>query len=81
MSGFTTRRRGCPMPAIAPIAALCSAPFTARLNHILIGDRIWMHVFTGEGVRPSRLDAILYDDFAALRLARRAEDARICTYV
>ena len=51
------------------------------LNHILVGDRIWMHVFTSEGVRPSRLDAILYDDFAALRLARRAEDARICAYV
>jgi uncharacterized damage-inducible protein DinB len=51
------------------------------LNHILIGDRIWMHVFTGEGEKPTQLDAILYDDLAALRAARRTEDARIGRYV
>jgi uncharacterized damage-inducible protein DinB len=51
------------------------------LNHILIGDRIWMHVFTGEGVKPRRLDAILYDDWNGLRAARRAEDERITAYV
>jgi uncharacterized damage-inducible protein DinB len=29
------------------------------LNHILVGDRIWMHVFTSEGVRPSpRCDSL-----------------------
>ena len=38
------------------------------LNHILIGDRIWMHVFTGEGKKPTELDAILYD-LASARLA------------
>jgi uncharacterized damage-inducible protein DinB len=51
------------------------------LNHILIGDRIWMYVFTGEGVKPRQLDAILYDDFGALRSARWAEDQRISAYV
>jgi uncharacterized damage-inducible protein DinB len=51
------------------------------LNHILIGDRIWMHVFTGEGARPRQLDAILYDSFDALRVARRAEDVRISAYI
>ncbi len=51
------------------------------LNHLLIGDRIWMHRFTGEGELPKSLDAILYDDFAALRAARRAEDLRISRYV
>jgi uncharacterized damage-inducible protein DinB len=51
------------------------------LNHILIGDRIWMHVFTGEGEKPIKLDAILHDDLDALRAARRAEDARISVYV
>jgi uncharacterized damage-inducible protein DinB len=51
------------------------------LNHILIGDRIWMHVFTGEGERPRQLDAILYDDLDTLWAARRAEDARISAYV
>jgi len=51
------------------------------LNHLLLGDRIWMHRFTGEGEEPMELDAILYEDFAALRASRRAEDARIDTYI
>jgi uncharacterized damage-inducible protein DinB len=51
------------------------------LNHLLVGDRIWMHRFTGEGEEPSELDGILYDDFAELRRQRRAEDARISTYI
>ena len=28
------------------------------LNHLLVGDRIWMRRFTGEGEMPDRLDAI-----------------------
>ncbi len=51
------------------------------LNHLLVGDRIWMRRFTGEGDQPARLDAIVHDDFHALRAARRAEDARITAYV
>jgi uncharacterized damage-inducible protein DinB len=51
------------------------------LNHLLLGDRIWMHRFTGEGEEPKELDAILYDDFAELCAARRAEDVRIVDYV
>ena len=51
------------------------------LNHLLLGDRIWMHRFTGEGDEPKHLDAILHDDFPSLRAARRAEDGRIITYV
>jgi uncharacterized damage-inducible protein DinB len=51
------------------------------LNHLLVGDRIWMHRFTGEGELPETLDQILYDDFAALREARRAMDASICRFV
>jgi uncharacterized damage-inducible protein DinB len=51
------------------------------LNHLLVGDRIWMQRFTGRGEIPSRLDAILYDDFARLRTARRAEDERISGYI
>src|SRR5689334_14382588 len=47
------------------------------LNHLLVGDRIWMRRFTGRGDVPPSLDAILYDDFAKLRAARRAEDALI----
>jgi uncharacterized damage-inducible protein DinB len=53
----------------------------ATLNHILVGDRIWMRRFTGQGEAPDRLDAILHDDFHELRAARRVEDARIVDYV
>lgn len=51
------------------------------LNHLLVGDRVWMHRFTGEGPSPARLDEILYEDFAGLRAAREQEDARIAAYV
>ena len=51
------------------------------LNHILVGDRIWMARFTGAGEMPKSLDAILYEDFADLRAARQTEDARILGYV
>jgi uncharacterized damage-inducible protein DinB len=51
------------------------------LNHLLVGDRIWMKRFTGEGNLPPSLDAVLHDDFAELRAAREAEDARISRYI
>lgn len=51
------------------------------LNHILLGDRIWMTRFEG-GVHPSTgLDAMLYDDFAELRVARDAMDRRIVDFM
>lgn len=51
------------------------------LNHLLVGDRVWMHRFTREGTPPARLDLILFEDFADLRAAREAEDRRIVDYV
>ncbi len=51
------------------------------LNHLLVGDRIWMKRFTGAGELPASLDAILYEDFAALRAARRGEDTLISRYI
>ena len=51
------------------------------LNHLLLGDRIWLHRFTGEGDEPGALDAILCDDLRSLRAAREAEDARIIAYI
>ena len=51
------------------------------LNHLLVGDRIWMRRFTGKGELPASLDAVLFEDFAALRAARRAEDASISRYI
>ncbi len=51
------------------------------LNHLLVGDRIWMQRFTGSGELPQSLDAILYDDFGDLQAARETEDARISGYI
>jgi uncharacterized damage-inducible protein DinB len=51
------------------------------LNHLLVGDRIWMRRFTGQGETPPSLDAVLFDNFAQLRAARRLEDERISAYI
>ena len=62
----------------------CGAFFKSMhgtLNHILVGDLVWMKRFTGEGEHPAELDAVLFDEFAALREARQAEDARIIDWV
>lgn len=47
------------------------------LNHVMVGDRIWLSRFSGEEVPSTNLDAILYEDFDELREARRWEDRRI----
>jgi uncharacterized damage-inducible protein DinB len=47
------------------------------LNHILLGDRIWLARFAGEEAPSTGLDTILYQGFAELRAARVAEDARV----
>ncbi len=47
------------------------------LNHIMVGDRIWLGRFEGREMTSSGLDSILYEDFAELCRARRAEDDRI----
>jgi uncharacterized damage-inducible protein DinB len=51
------------------------------LNHLLVGDRIWTHRFTGAFEMPPSLDAILYDDFMALRATRQSEDVKIVRYI
>jgi uncharacterized damage-inducible protein DinB len=43
------------------------------LNHLLVGDRIWTHRFTGAFEMPPSLDAILYDDFLARGCRRQPE--------
>ena len=45
----------------------------ALLNHILLGDRIWMSRFEGGGSTTPPLSRILYDDADALRDARISE--------
>ena len=47
------------------------------LNHVMVGDRIWLARFAGEDVPSTDLDEILYEDFGELWEARREEDARI----
>ncbi len=51
------------------------------LNHILVGDRIWLARFSGKEVPSTGLDAVLYEGFAELREAREREDARIEEFV
>ncbi|HEV8044794.1 MAG TPA: DinB family protein [Rubrobacter sp.] len=47
------------------------------LNHVMVGDRIWLARFVGEDVPSTNLGAILYEGFGELWEARREEDARI----
>jgi uncharacterized damage-inducible protein DinB len=47
------------------------------LNHILVGDRIWMSRFAGGGKTTPPLNTILFETFAEINTARAEEDARI----
>jgi uncharacterized damage-inducible protein DinB len=68
-----------PADLVRPTGAFFGS-LLGTLNHILVADRIWLKRFTGEGDAPKRLDTILFDDFAALRAAREAEDERILAW-
>lgn len=53
----------------------------ATLNHILVGDSIWLGRFTGNvPVHLTRLDMILHEDLAGLRSARAAKDEEIIAF-
>jgi len=47
------------------------------LNHLVLGDRIWMTRFEGGSHPSTDLGAILFEDFAELQKARVAMDDRI----
>ena len=52
------------------------------LNHLLVGDTIWLGRLDGGGSPGiTSLDQILHTDFAALRAARSALDERIIAFV
>ncbi|MBL8836221.1 MAG: damage-inducible protein DinB [Alphaproteobacteria bacterium] len=53
----------------------------ATLNHLLVGDRIWMGRLTRHDPGIKALNQILYADFSGLRVARSAEDAQIIAFV
>jgi uncharacterized damage-inducible protein DinB len=50
------------------------------LNHILVGDRVWLSRFEQTELLHRRLDELPYPDFSALKAARESEDERIVTY-
>jgi uncharacterized damage-inducible protein DinB len=50
------------------------------LNHMLLGDRIWMSRFAGGGKTTPPLNSILCETFAELRSARTEQDASIETF-
>jgi uncharacterized damage-inducible protein DinB len=49
----------------------------ALLNHMLLGDRIWMSRFAGGGSTTPPLNTILFDNFDGLSTARVEQDAGI----
>jgi uncharacterized damage-inducible protein DinB len=71
--------------AVALGDAACRAPRPAAyfgsllgtLNHVLVGDRVWLGRIEGVPSGIERLDRILHDDLPALRAAREACDRRI----
>lgn len=50
---------------------------TGTLNHILLGDRLWLGRFSGVPFVVESLDQVLYPDFVELRRERTATDAEI----
>jgi len=51
------------------------------LNHLLVGDRVWMGRFVGPVFVPASLAQELHADFDELRRAREAMDTRILEWV
>lgn len=47
------------------------------LNHLVLGDRIWMARFSGGGHTTPPLNSILFESFAELRSARAEQDEEI----
>jgi uncharacterized damage-inducible protein DinB len=51
------------------------------LNHLLVGDRIWLARIEHKPAPKVTLDQILYGDLVALRVAREAEDEHLVNVV
>ncbi|MEP3247574.1 MAG: DinB family protein [Sneathiella sp.] len=51
------------------------------LNHVLVGDLLWMERFDGKGPKPATLDTVLHEDFKALKIAREEADERLSRLV
>ncbi|TAG45824.1 MAG: damage-inducible protein DinB [Betaproteobacteria bacterium] len=53
----------------------------ATLNHLLVGDRLWLSRFDGEPSGVTSLDQYLYDNFDELRQQREWTDDRTDRFV
>jgi uncharacterized damage-inducible protein DinB len=76
------RRRG------QAVARAFAAPRTGffpsllkTLNHILVGDQVWIGRLDGTGSNITSLDQVLHTDLATLKAARIAMDNRIVAFV
>ncbi len=47
------------------------------LNHVLVGDLLWMERLEGSGRKPATLDTILHEDYEALKQDRFETDKRL----
>jgi uncharacterized damage-inducible protein DinB len=50
------------------------------LNHILLGDRIWLGRFVGRPIAVVSMDQELYSDFSELRAERERSDREIASW-
>ena len=50
------------------------------LNHILLGDRVWLGRFLGRPFSVKSMDQELYSEFAELRVEREKSDREIVTW-
>src|SRR3546814_2836907 len=72
--------------ALAPDAYYAARPsffgsLHATLNHILVGDSIWLGRFKGSPPpHITALNQILHEDFESLHAARSAKDAEIVAF-
>ncbi|MBI5520343.1 MAG: DinB family protein [Desulfovibrio sp.] len=67
----------------AQLAQASEANFGSMLaiaNHTVLADRAWLCRFTGEGGPVASVDAVPWPDFADLRAAREAGDARMVAF-
>ena len=73
----------CAQLSIAELTSPSQSSFGSihgLLNHVLLGDRIWLARFEGGGAVTPPLNTILYEKFDALRTARVETDNQIMTF-
>ena len=51
------------------------------LNHIMVGDRLWLSRFPGQPAYRYRLDEVPYPDFDDLKAARVAQDQTFVDFI